>query len=506
MRRVEGSRPVGEFALDETLLVGEDGVDGLDDGGARPPRLVELADLVEPRVALVLEDRDVAVAPAVDGLLRVADDEDGLLAVGLLGLVNEVRERLPLLAARVLELVQGPGADVRIGAVFEGEAAVVGQGGDEARHVREDEVAARADARLVEFLERIEKPPVALGEAELRAERTGEDVAESLPHNPRLVAGELERLSVECESVVVAVEISVDFLQEGACNPFGVRKTPREGSHPMRDIAPRRAGGGGGEGRFDERGVALEAFAAFARRDEEIDILPEDGSRIAPRARIAIRGERRVPRGDDVLVALDERLRVLVVLREAEGVVERGAVGEPRPMQERGGDLRLREPFGIRAHDFDLAEETQLQREDAQDAHEEAVERPDLREVLRGDDVPQRGGLVRVGRGAMREARHESREDLAGGRAREGERDDLLRLDALFEQGDEILDELVRLARPGRGFNEQVHRASFPDRESTLPTPSPPARGEATSRNRASTDPSSPAARRGRARCVGWRP
>ena len=63
-------------------------------------------------------------------------------------------------------------------------------------------------------------------------------------------------------------------------------------------------------------------------------------------------------------------------------------------------------------HHLQLADESELQREGTDNLHQEAVERSDLREMLRGNHLAQQGRVRRILFGARREQRHETLEDL----------------------------------------------------------------------------------------------
>jgi len=110
----------------------EDGVDRRDDRRQRPvaggDRLDGDRPLAQAAVLLdhVVEEAVVAAAPAIDRLLDVAHVEEGA-GVVLHDLVDQIRQRLPLAVAGILELVEQPVVEPAVEAVVDVEAVGAGR-------------------------------------------------------------------------------------------------------------------------------------------------------------------------------------------------------------------------------------------------------------------------------------------------------------------------------------------------------------------------------------------
>ena len=139
----------------------EDAVDGIEDDGAGTPGVDQRRGNLDGDVAgaVVLaedaaEDSRVTAAPLVDGLLGVADVEQGAVAVGVLDdLVDEILDDGPLDEGGVLEFIEEPMEEagvesaVELGAEVSGGQA--GGGGEELGDVVERKLAGADDVVAV---------------------------------------------------------------------------------------------------------------------------------------------------------------------------------------------------------------------------------------------------------------------------------------------------------------------------------------------------------------------
>ena len=404
-RFVFGTLPGREFGRDRTAR--KHTVHGFDDSRTRAVRLHQLAELIAPALLLSLENRHVAVAPAVDRLLAVADDEDRLLAARLLRLVHEITQGLPLFAARVLELIQRPCANARIETILKCEALVHPKAGDETRHVAEDQLARVTHARGIVLLERLQQRVDAAGEFELATD----DIAVHAHHR----RADLRRRLTAIDAVLVLAAAEIEF---NGC--------PRENLGAQLDELL-------GEARRRERAAEMtdpinkllevvrllhrrqfigrRGEFAFGDRGEGRRRAP-DRSGITPGLLRGLGRETLMPAEDELAIGFDKAPDVLTVHRQRKGLGERLARFRIRPSQDRERDARLLLLRTVLIHHLQLADESELQREGTDDLHQEAVERSDLREMLRGNHLAQQGRVRRILFGARREQRHETFEDL----------------------------------------------------------------------------------------------
>ena len=464
-RLVDRRGPRREVVLHPS--VHKHGIHRVHDRGARPVRLDQFARRIRAALPLAREDADVAVAPAVDRLLAVADDEDALVAVRLLRLLDQRTHRLPLLAARVLELVERPRANLRVHAVLEAEALLVGKSRNEPRHVGEDEPSRRAHLlRILRLVDGDEREDAAR-ELQLEAKHVAADGPHRRADRRRLFAAVAERLAVERDVDRRARE-EIVLLEE----------LLRKSLHALEAAAEA----------FDPRGEVTERLVRPGRephaRGRRLHVRLRCGrlrGRIAPdrlRDPPGVGGRMRehvlVPRGDEGAVRLREAADVLTVHRQREGLDERLLRGAVRPAQDRERGARELHARTVLVHHLQVAAESELEREAADDPHQEAVKRSDLRKVLRRDHLAEKRDAGRILRGTVRQERDEALEDLARRRARKGERDDFLRLHAEAQEFDEPLGEGLRLAGSGGRFDQQVRVHLRPPPSSPLPRPPGP--------------------------------
>ena len=228
--------PAGELVLKPS--VHEDRVDGRRDGRTIAPGLLERADLIGPARPLPREDADVTVAPAVDRLLAIADDKDGLLPVRLLGLLDESREGRPLLAARILELVQRPRPNLRVHPVLKRQPRVIPKSRDEPRHVREHQPPRVPHAFGVLRLEGPDERPDATRHLELRPDHVSVERRDRIPDRRRLRAAKGIGLAVEGEFDRRAREKPLAHLDKLLRKPLHARERSAEPAHPRDKLPP----------------------------------------------------------------------------------------------------------------------------------------------------------------------------------------------------------------------------------------------------------------------------
>ncbi len=384
---------------------------------------------------LLAQDAHVARAPFVDGLLAVAHDEDGLVAVRQAVLVDDVRNRPPLSAARILEFVKCPMVEPGIHAVFQIEADGFGQVRQEARQIVEGDQSAGTDRRGVGALEYPHEEVDALGRAQRLGDPAGAHLLEDGPRGGIF----RQRLGQVGES------------------PPGVRGDFRG---ERRHAALFREGRERGRLRAD---VAERAIEVRGRR-----AAGPDAGRVAPLRPVRTVPEARVPGAYEAREGREEIPGIRPAEHEPEGPAEdlfriRGL--EHEHVAHEPGGLERRAVF---AHDGHVAREPELEGDHPHDPHEETVQRADERQVLARDDLAEhrgeiglrqrasegeRGALFRRFPGVFRGIRQpfdETVEDFARRETRKRQGDDAFRLDAAENQRHETRHEGVGLARAGR--------------------------------------------------------
>ena len=164
----------------------------------------------------------------------------------------------------------------------------------------------------------------------------------------------------------------------------------------------------------------------------------------------------RLPLLDEVAVGADEAPDILSVHGERERVGERAAGGRVGATQDRERGAGELLPGAVVVHYLDAAIKSEFEGEAPHDAHEEAVEGPYLREVLRRNDLSEKRRAGRVTLRALCEKRDEPLEDLARRRTREGKRDDFVRFKPALYERNQPLGKRLRLASPGRRRDKDV--------------------------------------------------
>ena len=322
------------------------------------------------------------------------------------------------------------------------------------RHVVEDEHPLPAHVGVVVLLVFRDESVDAAGEPKAAADDIAADAQHGFAHGLRLGAAEGISLSVVLDFDCRAGEDVVQF-EELLREPLDSVEIAAEVTHPFDELWPRSGVADSGKPVREERKrllVSLHPRRRFA----------EYRRRVAPGAFGWIRAEEFLPIPDEFAVGVDEAPDVLAVHRKGKGVGERaagGGVGAPEDRKRDAGELLS---GAVVVHYLHAAVEPQLQREAPRDAHEEAIEGADLREVLGGDDLAQQRRAGRVALRPLGEQRDEALEDLARRRAREGQRDDLVRLQSALDERDQPLGQRLRLAGPGRRLDKDVLRHEIP--------------------------------------------
>ena len=173
-----------------------------------------------------------------------------------------------------------------------------------------------------------------------------------------------------------------------------------------------------------------------------------------------------VPIGDELPIRVGKAPDVLAVHRERERLVERPLQRGVRPPEDAERHARTLRGGPVVVHHLQGTLQAELQRKAADDPHEETVQGPDLRKVLRRDHLTEISRVNLPLLDLFGKARHEPLEDLARGSPRECERHDLLRLHAAANKLDETLRKRLRLAGPRRRLDQDIwlHRLTYSKR------------------------------------------
>ena len=328
-------------------LRAEHPVDGIGDLLRVAVGFVQFAQLVFPALPLPREDGDVAVAPAIDRLLAVADDKDAFLTIGLHRLVNEIAQSIPLFMARILELVQCPMTDAGVHTVFQREPRIRRQRGNQARHITEGQAATRANLPRILLLERLEKRVETLGCLHLPPE------IES-PHQPY----DPNRHGVTLQN-----------LRDLRDLPFEFANSLDESVRPSLSSKGRKSIGTG-------------ANLLDCRRKLLGGLVP-DPRRVAPTRAIRMIQIQTMPILDQLGIGLEERARRLAIHGLAKGRGKRAFRVLVAPPEDRKRDACALTTLVEVPQHGDVTRKAQLKRKHLHKAHEETVERADQREVLR---------------------------------------------------------------------------------------------------------------------------
>ena len=181
-----------------------------------------------------------------------------------------------------------------------------------------------------------------------------------------------------------------------------------------------------------------------------------------------------MPRFDETGKAIDKASRTKRTERKAEGVAEERLGFVAVKPQDVADKLEPFDGTAIFAQHGHLSLKAKLQRHHPYDAHHEAVERADQREVLTRDDLAEHCGKVAAGEveakafgfllrfvivgGRIREALYEAVEYLACRKAREREGDNPLRLDPAEDESKKARDKRERLACAGGSLDDGARR------------------------------------------------